>query len=395
MTGSLVFIDQYAGLAGAEWILLSIATAPEIRQKLNVVFALPENGWLTERLEAAGVRVVRFPGSALHYGRKDLGDVLKFAPGFVRQVVWFRRLFQETDAELIYTSSPRYVLQAAWACLGLRTRVVYHVQCLYGGVVRRFVGLALRSHKVVSIVANSSVAEQWSRSLVPLTKHVACLPNWICLEPDNGAREPVDRNLPSAIDGESPFRFAVVGRLAGIKGQDRFLEAAQRLLTEGDDAEFYVVGADHYFEPAYASALRSRYSAQPRVHFLGQVEDMSTLYGRVSCVVVPSREEAFGLVAIEAMYHGVPVIVSDIGELPTIVDQGESGIVVPCDNVEALVTAMRRVMFEPRLRHRLVANARRKVCAEYMREPGVARVRAFLEALSSGTEPDNAARGGE
>jgi 1,4-alpha-glucan branching enzyme len=176
-----------------------------------------------------------------------------------------------------------------------------------------------------------------------------------------------------------------VGRIARIKGQDIFLCAARQLLHAGEEAEFYVVGSGEHFEPGFEASLRREFGSHRRIHFTGLINPVSSVYSQVSCVVVPSREEAFGLVPIEAMSHCLPVIVSDVSELPQIVGHGDEGLVFRSGDVGALAEAMKRLMQDSDLRSRLAKAGREKVRANYSSGHGINRIGSILRSLVSAT----------
>lgn len=106
-------------------------------------------------------------------------------------------------------------------------------------------------------------------------------------------------------------------------------------------------------------ALANRLHVRAKVEFTGHLSHEETLERVASAdiAVLPSRAEAFGLAAAEAMALGRPVVVSDVGGLPEVVDHEVTGLVVPPDDVEALTGALTRLLDSPDLRHRLGAAA--------------------------------------
>ncbi len=82
-------------------------------------------------------------------------------------------------------------------------------------------------------------------------------------------------------------------------------------------------------------------------------DELGRRYTRAAVVACPSRREGFGVVAAEAMAHGRPVVASAVGGLLDLVADGETGLVVPPGNVEALRSALERLLGDPGLRRRL------------------------------------------
>ena len=81
--------------------------------------------------------------------------------------------------------------------------------------------------------------------------------------------------------------------------------------------------------------------------FLGRVSPVAEVYERNAIVVVPSRGEGFGMVALEAAERGRPAIVSRVGGLPEIVADGETGVVVPPEDPETLAAAIVALARDP------------------------------------------------
>jgi glycosyltransferase involved in cell wall biosynthesis len=89
--------------------------------------------------------------------------------------------------------------------------------------------------------------------------------------------------------------------------------------------------------------------------------ELEPLLAGAAVVAVPSRREGFGLVAAEAMAHGKPVVASAVGGLLDLVVDGETGLLVPPGDVEALRAALERLLGDPELRRRLGAAGRDRV----------------------------------
>jgi len=158
-----------------------------------------------------------------------------------------------------------------------------------------------------------------------------------------------------------------VGRLQPIKGLETLLDAMARL---GGAARLYIVGGDSD-EPdpgdtasGHARELRSRVAALglgERVRFIGPQPQrrLRLFYAAADATVMPSYYESFGMVALEAMACGSPVVASRVGGLTTTVKDGVTGYLVPEGDPAALAERLERLLHDPETRGRLGLNASR------------------------------------
>ena len=150
-----------------------------------------------------------------------------------------------------------------------------------------------------------------------------------------------------------------VGRIAPIKGLDTLLDTVARLREAGRDMRLLVVGGEAD-EPTngHETSLRRRIAALglgESVRFVGpQPQSVLPLYYAAADVtVLPSYYESFGMVALEAMACGSPVIASRVGGLVTTVRDGVTGFLVPDGDVDALAERIETLVGDPELRWRL------------------------------------------
>jgi D-inositol-3-phosphate glycosyltransferase len=157
-----------------------------------------------------------------------------------------------------------------------------------------------------------------------------------------------------------------VGRIEPLKGIDTLFRAVALLKQHGvmDKNPFYVaiIGGDPDADPDDLShemgrlkELRQELAIEDLVAFLGK-RDQDTLqyyYSAAEAVIVPSHYESFGLVALEAMACGTPVVASETGGLVFLVRDGETGFHVPAADPEALCKSLERVLMDTDTRERL------------------------------------------
>ena len=193
---------------------------------------------------------------------------------------------------------------------------------------------------------------------------------------------------PPAPKPARPARLLFVGRLERRKGIHTLLEILPTLLDARPSLHGDVAGAELGAEAG--PTARERFLAEhrrarwvDRVHFHGSVSEaaLDALYAEATILVAPSLYESFGLIYLEAMRHGTPVIGCRAGGVPEVVHDGETGLLVPPDDPPALLAAITRLLDDPALRARLGAAGRRSVETEFSAQRMAERTAEFYREV--------------
>jgi L-malate glycosyltransferase len=200
------------------------------------------------------------------------------------------------------------------------------------------------------VVANSSAVRDWVVSLGVDENHINVIPNGIAL---NG-RLTRSRNFrlrrEFGIDPDVPV-VAVISRLNPGKGIEYFLKAAVIVREQFPEAFFLIVGGS-YFDPLYKPSLErmaKELKIADRVLFTGERNDVQHLLQEVNISVLPSLSEGLSNSLLESMGAGLPVIATNVGGNPEIVQDGKTGFLVPARDEKALSDAMVRMLKSPEL----------------------------------------------
>jgi len=112
--------------------------------------------------------------------------------------------------------------------------------------------------------------------------------------------------------------------------------------------------------------LVARLRLTRRVHFLGFVphEQVAGLLGAADVLAMPSRYEELGTALVEGMQAGLPIVASDTGGIPQVIEHGRTGLLVPPGDPEALAAALTRIIHDRTLAARL-GNAASREAAKY------------------------------
>jgi glycosyltransferase involved in cell wall biosynthesis len=167
-----------------------------------------------------------------------------------------------------------------------------------------------------------------------------------------------DEPVPAA--GGGLRRLAFVGRLVEQKGVDVLIDAMRLLANRFPKLHLAIAG--NGAERSGLEAQVGRLDLGGRISFVGTLghDAVYRLLGEADLVVMPSRIEPFGLVALEAAQMARPIVASAVDGLPEVVIHGETGLLVPPDDPAALAAAIAALLDDPARARALGAAARRR-----------------------------------
>lgn len=299
----------------------------------------------TARLGVAGVAAAEVPWE----GPSDIDGARRF---------WRYLRAQRPDLLHIHYGgrSVRWLARAATGA-----KVVVH---LHGRVRNEqdYRPVALRLRGVDAVIATSravadAVVHQGARVVYP----------GVCTMPARAGR-------PLGVLGAA-------GRLVPIKGYDRLIRAFAAVRKTHPAARLEIAGEGP--QRNVLERLAAELDLTDAVKFLGWIDDLHAVMAGWSAFVQPSLEEALGIAALQAMAAGLPVIATRVGGLPEFVEDRVSGLLVPPDDVDALVEAIGWVLDEPRAAARL-AEAGRRRSSQFSEQRFAAEVAAiYREVLAA------------
>ena len=216
-------------------------------------------------------------------------------------------------------------------------------------------------------VATSPQEQEHMRSLVSSKGNVQIVPCGTDIH-RFGSVSQQDARAKLGIDAEAKVVF-YIGRFDKRKGIETLVRAAHQSQWRSDERLQLIIGGGS--RPGRSDGVE-RERIEGIVHDLGLAErtnfpgriddqDLPLYYAAADICVVPSHYEPFGLVAIEAMASGTPVVASDVGGLQfTVVDE-ETGLLAPPKDVPAFAHAIDRILSDPQWRNQLGKTARKRV----------------------------------
>ncbi|HEV8396066.1 MAG TPA: glycosyltransferase [Vicinamibacterales bacterium] len=199
------------------------------------------------------------------------------------------------------------------------------------------------------VLVNARAVRDWLVSDGYDADRIAVIPNGVDLDHFSAPVDPAAVRCSLGVEPDAPL-VTVVSRVTRLKGLEQFIGAAAVLAERHPRARFVVAGEpapedDHYL--ASLQKLAASLGVGDRVQFAGLRRDVPALLGASTVAVMPSLNEALSNALLESMAAGTPTVATRVGGAPEAMTHGESGLLVPPDDVAALAAAVGRLLDEP------------------------------------------------
>ncbi len=347
--------DFYPNLGGVQEFVRQLTRAQAARGHAPLIFT---NRWpktLPAREVYEGVpvfrTVFRVPGQSWKQWRQWTGAAVCFAPTLWR----LAHALREARAEVLHIQcagpNATYAL-FLHRLLGLPLVATLHGELSVdndrifqkSALARRRLRAVLREAEMVTACSHHTLREAEEFFGASLGGRGEVIYNGVCNDEFASA-------LPFA--HRRPY-FLAIGRHVRQKGFDLLLHAFARLL-HSTEADHDLVLAGDGPERAGLERTAEMLGIRERVRFTGAADRQMTarLFAGCSFFVLPSRMEPLGIVNLEAMASGKPVLAARVGGVPEIVGDGGNGLLVEPENVEALTLGLARMFADRDLRHAL------------------------------------------
>ncbi len=220
------------------------------------------------------------------------------------------------------------------------------------------------TYEATEVIVNSNFMKCELQRLFGLPfEKIDVIPNGISQTIYNGVEKDYEFRRRFARDNEKIILFT--GRLVYEKGIQNLIAAMPKILNGYNDSKLIICGKGGMLDE-----LREQVNylgINNKVYFTGQMnrKDLCKMYKCADIAVFPSTYEPFGVVAIEAMSAGIPIVVSDVGGLNEIVEHGVNGMKSYAGNSNSLADSILSLLYNPDLCERIVKNAKQKVKEVY------------------------------
>lgn len=179
------------------------------------------------------------------------------------------------------------------------------------------------------------------------------------------------------------FIIGIIGQIGTRKGHVYLLEAVKRLLPHHPNLHVWIIGKEpQHSAEQYAEQLQhivEHTGMRQQVEFLGFRTDIPAILAQIDVLALPSLQEPFGKIVIEAMAMGKPVVASRVGGVPEIVEDGVTGILIPPADAAALASALRKLIANRDTRETMGREGRQRVEKLFSLEENVRQTEHLYE----------------
>jgi glycosyltransferase involved in cell wall biosynthesis len=316
--------------------------------------------------------------------RTSTVKIIASQPISIKYLINCLKLTKKVD--IVHLHAPNMLAAICALFIGRKTKLLIH---WHSDVIDKgFLGLILMPFEHVllrradSIIATSQAYVNGSKRLSSYLKKISVVPIGVKAVVGNSEYSVLSPSFEHQISGKKII--LAVGRLVAYKGFDVLIRAASDL---SDDSIVVIVG-DGPLRGFLEAALNS-YGLNERVILTGRLSsaDLHTLFCKASLFCLPSvsRAEAFGVVLLEAMAYGIPIVATDIpcSGVPWVNQHGITGLNVPVGDSAAFAKACRKILASKELHNKFASGANNRFLKEFREEVFISRVLRVYERLMS------------
>jgi len=356
---AILILEQQSWFGGAQRVLEAVLNS--LVDDCDLVVAFPEHGPFSAALREKGIETRTFPLGTYRPGRKSYKDMAIFAVRSLFCALKLAAVIRTKRIALVYINGPRCLPAGTLAAWLAGRPSLFHLHLILTRKSEIFLVTQL-ARRVSKIVACSRAAAE---SLLNADRRLASKTEILynpVLDRFDPVPVPLDITPGAATDHVT---LGIVGRISEAKGQRLLLNAVRRLRPElQNKTRIIIAGAPAPGCPEdlrYAHGLEEsarQYGLREKILWVGHQRDLAPYYALMDVLVHPSSGEALGLVILEALQRGIPVIASRTGGIPEIIRDGSNGLLISPKDEDSLVRGLERFIDDQSLRERLRAGAR-------------------------------------
>ena len=361
---NILHLTEVWDTGGAENVFISLVENLD-KTRYNSDVCLLRNGWLKTQLDRRGVETLVIPQHR------------SFDFPWLYQLV---KLLRRRSIDVIHAHE--FAMNVYGALLsritGIPNVTTVHGKNYYCEKLRRRLGYRFAARQSIMVAVSEDLKQFLVKSTAIPPERIRVVPNGINLNRylTNGEDATVRREL--GIKAGSPV-IGTVGNLFAVKGQIYLIRACRIVAKTFPDFVLLVAGEGEELTVLQTEA--HDLGIQENVKFLGFREDVPSLLQAMDVFVLPSLSEGLPLSVLEAQALQKPVVASDVGGVPEVVEDGISGFLVPPKNPQALADKILLLLRNTQLATDLGKEGRKRVEQAFSLEHMIQEYQSLYEEL--------------
>lgn len=313
---NILFLHGSSELYGSDRSLLNIVKYID-KEKMNIHVILPGTGVLFDEIKKVPkVKVEVFDIAVLRRKNISIRGGLQYVKAFFRSYAYIKQYIRKYQIDIVDTNTA-VVFPGAIAAKHCKIKNVWHIREIVKNKFENKVISLVMGHYADLIVANSNST---GKALKVSSSKIKVIYN------------AVEENSNVNLIQHTKLTVGMAGRINRWKGQKFFVDAAEIVHERLPEVIFQIAGdvyiGEEYLKQELIEYIKSK-KLEEKVVILGQIDNMGEFYKQLDIFVLPSiQPEPFGLVVIEAMGYGIPVIATNHGGPVEIIDEGIDGFLV-------------------------------------------------------------------
>ena len=271
-----------------------------------------------------------------------------------------RKIVQEERIDLIHAHTR--VTQVAGTLVSQSTKVPYLTTC-HGYFKNRLSRRLFPCWGNHVIAISTQVKKHLEDDFYVPSQKITLIESGIDLAKFKVVSDSERREAKKKYSLEKFFVVGIIARLSDVKGQDILIRAMKEVVAAKSDVYLLIVGEGKMEKEL--KDLTQELGLKNHILFLPIINQTSEILSAMDIFIMPSRQEGLGLSIMEAQACGLPVVGSDVGGIPTLIEHEKTGLLIKPEDPQGLAKAIIRLINENALRAKLGKNARQFIENNY------------------------------
>lgn len=345
---NILFLHSSSELYGSDRSLLNIIKGlNKEKYKINVI--LPCEGELVKEIKKVNNVEVTIKNIAV-LRRKNLSikGLIKYFIDFIKSYIFLKKFIKTNKIDLVYTNTS-VIFIGGIVAKHLHIKSIWHIREI---ITNKY------ENKIISYIIN-----KYSDLIIANSTNTL---NSLNIDKSKG-RVIYNSIIPSKNIKNikhNNFIVGMAGRINRWKGQKLFVDALEIIVKKDTEIVFEIAGevykGEEHIKDDLIQYIKEK-NLQERITLLGQIENMEDFYNHLDIFVLPSiKPEPFGLVILEAMQYGVPVVATNHGGPTEIIKNGDNGILFEHNKPNELSDAILKIKNDKQFKEKLSKNGQKR-----------------------------------